>query len=359
MKNQALFKIFSNIIILLCLGITGLVGVAGYMSQKFYGNSYAYFLKHLVSIIVGLILGMAAYRLNFSLLKKKSGVIIAIAFISMFLVFLPIIGGGAFGANRWIWLGFTSVQPSEFFKLAAIVYCAFFLSEKRVKKWTESAAFLCLLAIFALPIILQKDLSTLIVLMSSLFVMYFLAETPRRHIIAISILAIVALSGLAVAESYRLQRIKVLFNPDLDPMGAGYHLNQSLITIGSGKLIGVGLGLSRQKFGFLPQAMTDTIFAIIAEEMGFLGALAIIGFIIWLCFQIYELGKSTGEKFLRLICFGAATWFMTQSFINISSTVGLLPITGLPLPFISYGGSAIIAELAMCGIILNISKKQI
>ncbi len=357
--NNSFSKIAINIAILLLLGLAVLIGVSGYMSQKYFGNSHSYFLRQAVSLLVGLALGFYALKLPIFFIKKKSLIFIIFCWILMLLVFVPHIGLGSGGAMRWIKLGPQSVQPSELFKLAAIVYAAFFLSEQNYKKITDTLIFIMLLGLFAFPIILQKDLSTLIVLFGALCVMYFMAKTPPTHLVLLIVVLILGLAGLAVVESYRVERIKILFNPDLDPMGTGYHINQALITVGSGKLLGVGLGLSRQKFGFLPQSMTDSIFAIIAEELGFLGALATIALLTWLCFQIFMLGRTTEDRFSQLICFGIGTWIMIQSFINIGSAVGLLPITGLPLPFISYGGSALIAELVACGLLLNIARKKI
>jgi len=355
-KTQSLLL---NLGLLLLIGIIILAGVSSHISQQKHGSSSVILFKQIfLSIIPGLLAGFWFYaKKNLDFLKIHSVKILAISYLLMLVVFLPFIGLGANGANRWINLGITTFQPSEMFKIACIIYFAYFLSERKIKTLRESFMFFLWLVLMLIPVLLQRDLSTFIVLTFSILAMYFCSEVKLKNILFVIGICVAFVTLFVIIEPYRLQRLVQMQNPEVDPLGKGYHINQSFITLGSGGFAGVGLGMSQQKFGSLPQPMTDSIFAIIGEEMGFLGCLTLIGLYLWFIYQGYDIGKRRDNIFEKMLAIGITSWIGIQTMINIASIVGLLPVTGLPLPFISSGGTAMLFMLAACGILLNISKK--
>lgn len=347
-----------TIAILTIFGVVMLAGASGFLAQKNFNDSNYYLFRQVLrALLPGLIAAGFLYAYKIEKMKRWLFPAAIVCFLLMFAVFIPGIGVSAGGASRWVKLWFFQFQPAEFFKFAGIAYFAYFLSEKKLKKVPENLIFFAFLAVFLIPVILQKDLSTLIVTVFSIAVMYFVSEVPLRNVFVVGCIAALCLGGLAFVESYRVNRIKVLFDPDIDPMGLGYHVKQSTITIGSGGLWGVGLGMSKQKIG-LPQPMTDSIFAVIAEEIGLLGALVLIMLFCLFAWEGLKVSQYATDKFQRNWAAGITSWIVLQALINIGSAVCILPVTGLPLPFISYGGTALLAELMACGILLNISKEQ-
>jgi len=368
------------VIFLIIFGIVVLASVSFSISQEKFGNTF-YFLSHqiLFGLIPGIILAWIVYRLPIIYLKKLALPSFLINLVFLGLVFLPVIGLSIRGATRWISLGPISFQPSEFLKLTFILYLASWLSirtsppkEKtlRLKKKlltgfkashhqnTTLIAFFLVLGLISLLLILQPDISTLGTIAIIALIMYFLAGAPFWHILLIVSTGITALLGLIKIAPYRMDRFLIFLKPELNPLGIGYHLQQSLIAIGSGGIRGLGLGLSRQRLGFLPGAMSDSIFSILAEEMGLIGALSLI--ILFLAFLIvgFKISRNTKDRFLQLAGFGITSWIVIQAFINIGAMIRIVPLTGIPLPFISYGGSAIMVELIGVGILLNISKQS-
>lgn len=355
---------------LVIFGILALSSASASNSQEKFGTTY-YFLTHqiLFGIIPGIIFGYLAYRINLNSVKKWIPLILLLNIILLGMVFLPGIGIKAGGAARWLNLGIISVQPSEFLKLNFILYLALWLSSKaernnlKIKKISNAfsqtfVAFLMIIGTIGLLLFLQPDVSTFGIIILTAVVMYFLANTPIIHTGLLFLMGAAGLVCLAPLASYRMKRILVWIKPETDPMGIGYQAKQALIAVGSGGIFGVGLGMSRQKFGFLPESMTDSIFAVMAEEMGFAGCFILIALFLTFFWRGFKIGKGSQDKFLQLASFGISFWIITQALINISSMIRLFPLTGIPLPFFSYGGTAIFVELIGVGILLNISKKK-
>jgi len=217
--------------------------------------------------------------------------------------------------------------------------------------------FLVITTVIIFLFIKQSDLSTLFVVLSSAGIMYFCSNTPFWHILLMILIGGSALSLLIKTSEYRMMRLKVMLGLINDPMGLGYQVKQILIGIGSGGIIGLGLGMSNQKFGFIPQMMSDSIFSIYAEEMGFLGSLVLIILFGIFLFRSFQIARKTKDMFSKLFSIGFSSWICLQAFVNMGAMVGVIPLTGIPLPFLSYGGSHIIVELIGIGILLNISKK--
>ena len=363
---------------LLVLGVVILSGVSASFSQEKFGNT-TYFLFHqlLMGIIPGLIIGFIIFRLKLETLKKLSPYLIGVAILSMLAVFIPGLGIVSGGAPRWMNLGFATFQPSELLKFTFIIYLAAWLinpakREKFIKDYKQIGKslrhriinellglvpFLLVIGVVIILLVFQNDMSTLMVILGTAIVMYFIAMTPVWH----SLLVVLLCSGGALLFirmfPFRMKRILVFLNPNADPMGVGYQIKQIIIAVGSGGIFGLGLGASVQKFGFIPQTMADSIFAIYAEEAGFVGCFVLIFLYLFLLRRGFLIFKRSKDNFSKFIAVGISFWLCFQGFFNMGAMIGLLPLTGIPLPFISYGGSHIIAELAAIGLLLNISKK--
>lgn len=369
--------------ILICLGILILASVSAIFSQEKFGSpTFFLFRQIIVGLIPGVLLGFIAFKVPLTLFKKWAPFLLLIILFFMVLVFIPKIGMSLGGAKRWIDLGPISFQPSEFLKPFFILYLAAWLSGRigtdtsfapkiskaktRIKTSLKFAMeglerkalipFLVIIGVTSMLLVFQPDISTLGIIVLVATLMYFLSGTPLKHTFLIIAIGIAGLASLTKIAPYRLNRLLVFIKPDIDPMGMGYQIKQSLIAVGSGGITGLGLGMSAQKFGFLPQPMSDSIFAIFAEETGLIGGLILIFLFLIFAWRGFKISKNTGDKFLQLTCLGITSWIVIQAFVNIGSMIGILPLTGIPLPFISYGGSALVAELIGVGILLNISK---
>lgn len=362
MRFASIFKvdyiIIGATIALLFLGVLMLASVSALISQENFGNTTHYLFHQIIwGIVPGLVFGAICFFVPISFFKKWAWLAILASVGFMMLVFIPGLGLVAGGASRWLDLRFFSFQPSELLKIAFILYIAAWLSNpmRKIGKYTFWP-FLFIGALVAFLIAKQSDLSTLFVIISTAAIMYFCSNTPIWHIILMVMAGGSALALLIKTSSYRMTRLKVMLGMVNDPMGLGYQVKQILIGIGSGGIIGLGLGMSNQKFGFIPQIMSDSIFAIYSEETGFLGSLLLIFLFVLLLFRGLQIAKRTKDVFSKLFVIGFSCWICIQAFVNMGAMVGLLPLTGIPLPFISYGGTHIIVELMGVGLLLNISK---
>jgi len=348
-------------ILILIFGILVLESASAPLSQEKFGESF-YYLRHQIifGLIPGLILLLIFYKIDLNSLKKYSPILLLIVLILTSLVFVPKIGIKIRGGARWLGIGPFSFQPSEFLKLAFIIYLAAWLDSQtkiKNKNFTQTLiAFLIILFLISLFLISQPDISTLGIIFATALAMFFLSKTPIWQTFLILFLAILIFVPLIKAAPYRFFRILTFLNPDFDPLGVGYQIKQALIAIGSGGFFGMGLGLSQQKFGVLPQSFSDTIFAIFAEETGFLGSSFLVLIYLLFFWKSFKIGSETKEEFKKLMVFGISFWICFQAFVNIGAMIRIFPLTGIPLPFLSYGGSHLISEMGAVGILLNVSK---
>ncbi len=342
-------------------------------SWERFGNTHYYLFHQLLfGFLPAIFCGIIAYKIPLRVFKKWAPALVLVNVLLLFAVFLPKIGITAGGAARWINLGFTTFQPSELLKITAILYLSAWiaskLSDEKGNDWKTITKksfhnvlyifipFLVFLGIITVALYLQSDASTLGIIAITLLVLYFSAKTPVWHTVLVMFGGLGALLFMIRFEAYRLDRWLIFLHPDTDPLGKGFQLRQSLISLGSGGVFGKGLGMSVQKFGFLPEAMTDSIFAIIGEELGILGAVALItAFVLFFWIGI-KIAKNSGDSFSKMVAVGIVFWITLQAFINMASSAGLFPLTGIPLPFFSYGGSHLLVELIGVGLLLNISK---
>ncbi len=361
------YSLLAIIAIIVVAGILILSSVSAAFAFKRYGDTY-YFLKHQIvfGLLPGLVLGFLAYKIKLSFFKKWSGPFILLALVMMIMVFLPGIGSNSGDAARWIRIGSFSFQPSEALKLAFVIYLAAWLSNRleKIKQnkeanfWGTFLSFLMVLGVIIVLLFCQSNASTLGVIVAVGIIMYFSTNTPVLHTIITILLGGGGLFLIVKTAPYRVSRWMVFLNPDLDPMGKGYQLQQALIAVGSGGVGGTGFGMSAQKFGFLPQTVSDSIFAVFAEETGFIGAVILVFLFLIFLWRALNAAKESQDNFSRLLALGITSWIIIQTFVNIGAMIGILPLTGIPLPFVSYGGSALIMELIGMGLLLNISKNS-
>lgn len=355
---------------ILFFGIVILASVSASFSLEQRGTAFYYLLHQLlIGLLPGLLAAGVIFFLPTSVIKKYTAHAFFASIGLILLVFVPGIGLEAGGAHRWLYFAGFTFQPAELLKLTFILYLALWLVPRAktkqpakksilsfIKNNSVFFAFLSIMTGIGILMILQPDVGTLGILWIIGGIMYFASGTPLWHSITMLTLGIGALGIMIRMAPYRLSRIAVFFDPSLDPLGQGYHMKQALMGIGSGGIFGTGLGLSIQKFGILPEPMSDSIFAIIAEETGFVGSLLLIFLFIVLAWRALILTKKTGDPFTKVASIGIVSWICVQAFVNMGAITGILPLTGIPLPFVSYGGSALLIEAAALGVLLNLTK---
>jgi len=356
------YLIFGVFGLLLIFGLFTVGTTSFTLSLEQYNNTWYIFLHQVLMVGIGGGLGIVAYKMPLKLLKKIAPILFLLNLLLVFLVLLPHIGIETKGAHRWLNLLGFSFQPSEFLKISFILYLSAWLSsERKSKQEIPLIPFLVVMGILFAGLILQKDLTTLAIICAVGALLYFASKAPFWHYIVIAFLGGAGFLSFAKFEPYRWNRVISMFNPHLDPLGKGYQLKQATIAIGSGKIFGVGnefsFGLSRQKFGFLPESITDSIFAVVGEELGFLGAIFLISLFLILCYKGLKLAKRKGQSFEGFLALGVICWITLQGLANIGGIAGILPLGGVPLPFFSYGGSHIMAELIGVGLLLNVSRR--
>jgi cell division protein FtsW len=316
-------------------------------------------------LLFGLVLGSIACFINskihYRLWRKYSLWIFILSILAMLLLYVPHLGFSHGGARRWIGLFGFSLQPSEIFKIGFVIYFASWLSgiKDKIQTWKYgTSSFIILMIIAGALILTEPDTATFGVIFITALAMFIAGGGRFRDILLLGLISIVGLVGLAFARPYVMDRIQTFLHPASDPLGTGYHVQQSLIAVGSGRLTGRGFGQSIQKFNFLPEPIGDSIFAVAAEEFGFLGSVTIILLYLFFSLRGLKIAAASNDSFGRLLVIGIVILILSESFVNIASMLGILPVSGVPLLFISHGGTALFFTLAEVGIILNVSKYQ-
>lgn len=351
-----------TVLTLILFGLVMISSAGIIYAQTRFDDGY-YFLKRqlLYGAIPGLFLLYLSQKIDYRYWKKVAFPLFAVSIIFLLFVFVPGIGIKVYGATRWIEIGPLSFQPSELAKLALILYLSTWLvakGEKSIRDFYEGLVpFLGILGVIAVLVIKQPDVGTLGVLVAIAVSVYFVAGARTGHLLGLGSLGLVALAILVKMEPYRMERITAFLNRSGDPQGIGYQINQALLAVGSGGIFGLGLGHSRQKFNYLPEPVGDSIFAIIGEELGFLGAAFLVALFTIIAYKGFKIAKNAPDEFGKLVAVGITVWIVVQALINISANLGLIPLTGIPLPFISYGGTSLMVLLFSVGILMNISKQ--
>lgn len=364
------YILFTIILILVVYGLIMITSGGITISLEKFNDPYYFFKKQLINLLIGAVLGFIAYKIPYRYLHKMALPIFAINLIILCLVLVPSIGHGPGTTKRWIDLGPASFQPSEFLKLSLIIYLAAIWgnklrnSEARGEKENTSQGFeneflpfAAIMIIIAGLMIAEPDVGTFSIIAAIATTMFFLSGARMRYIVFILFAGLGAFFALIKTAPYRANRWISFLRPELDPQGIGYQINQALLAMGAGGLFGLGLGQSRQKYNFLPEPVTDSITAIIGEELGYIGLMALIFLFLLFAWRAIVIYKKTPDNFARLVTGGIATLILVQSMIHFGAISGFLPLTGVPLPFISYGGSSLIVNLMAMGILLNISKQ--
>lgn len=327
-------------------------------------TTYYFFHQILFGLIPGIILAFFFSKVSLDFYRKLSIFAFILAIVALIIIFVPAFGFKAGGAASWIEIGGFTFQPSEFAKLALIIYLAAILGKKatnnEIKSFKEGfIPFLLVLGSISLLLVLQPDFGTLGIFVLISVMMFFMAGGKLSHMFLLGIvLLIVLLIGFQIFP-HIAQRVLTFINPQKDTKGVSYQLNQSLIAIGSGGIFGVGIGNGLQKYNYLPEPLADTIFSVWGEEMGFLGCTVIVILYLILAWRGLIISKKAPSKFSQLLGVGITSWILIQAFLNVMAISGIIPFTGIPLPFISYGGTALIMALGAMGILINISTKTI
>jgi len=357
-KNKVDKKLFWLVTFLVFFGVVAIADVSAPQALTHFSDELYFAKSQFAWSILGMFLLVIVSNIHYSFWKKLAIPIFFISSLLLVLVWTPL-GVKSLGARRWISIAGNSFQPSEFMKFALILYLAKVSESKK-----EILSYLVPVGIAVLLIMVQPDLGTTLVILGIAFSQMFVAGIETKYFLASGLVAGVGSFLLVIFSGYRKQRLLTFFtsmkNPLEDPMFgqtlSSYHVRQILLALGSGGLFGVGLGQSRQKYLFLPEAATDSIFAVLAEEIGFVGSTALILLFAWFVVRGLKIAKGAPDKFSQIFSVGVVVWIATQTFLNIGSMVSLTPLTGLPLPLISYGGTALVTTLMGIGILLNISK---
>ncbi len=353
------FLLFLGILVI--FGLVALTSASAPVGYQKFGDTYFFVKRQLLyGLLPGAFFFLLFAKLPHDIWRKVSWGIYLLSLILLVLVFIPGIGLVLNGSRSWLSIGPFTFQPSELTKIALILVTAYLLTDKKrdLSDWRYGLLpALTLIAPALILVLLQPDLGTLSIMIAVIFAMLYLARVPKVYIIVLGLLGLLVFSGLIFAAPYRVKRFTTFLHPELDPQGVGYHMNQAFLAVGSGGFWGLGLGHSRQKYQYLPEVAADSIYAVIAEEMGFIISAGLVVLIVLLGWQGMRIAKSAPDDYSRLLVSGIMVWFIWQSFLNIGAMVGAMPLTGVPLPLVSHGGSAMMTMLAAMGIVAGVSKK--
>ncbi len=354
-------SIATIVILLISIGLVMIYSASGIYALQEMGDATYFLNRHFMFLIIGSFATFAVMSFDYRELRKYVKPLLVITIILLVFVLIPGIGKSTYGARRWFRVGPINFQPSELAKLTVLIYTADFLARKKSKIGNFVEGFLPLvmiLGIVSLLIVKQPDLGNTVLIASVMLIMMFIAGANTLHIGILGLLSLPVLYYLIARVAYRLKRIIAFLDPWQDSQGIGFQLSQSQIALGSGGLLGVGLGHSVQKLFFLPAAHTDFILSIIGEEFGLVGTVSVVLLFAAFIWQGARIAKRTTDPFGYYLAIGIVAMLGLQAVVNIGVSIGAFPTKGLPLPFISYGGSALIFNLVAVGLLLNISRIQ-
>ena len=360
MKRTSKLLILS-VILLMILSLFMIYSASYIWAEYKFDNPFKYVINQGIFVLLGIILLFIVSKINYKIYYDKANLILLICLILLILVLIPGLGIVRNGSRSWFGIGSFSIQPSEFSKIGLIIFTSKYLSKsnkflKDYKKGVFPILFILLL-IFGL-IMLEPDFGTGMIIVVTLIALLFIAGVNMKFFLYFCLLGIMGIVGLIIIAPYRMDRITSFLNPWSDPLGTGFQIIQSLYAIGPGGLFGTGYLNSRQKNFYLPEPQTDFIFSIIAEEFGIVGALVVLSLFALLLTCCIKITLKQEDKFAKYLCFGLTFQLIVQVIMNLSVVIGLIPVTGVTLPFLSYGGSSLLTSLIGIGIILNISKNN-
>ncbi len=362
-KRSADHVLLIYFVILLIFGLLMLTSASAPIGYDKFGDKYFFIKRQLLfGFLPGLIGFIIASKISYQFVKKIAFPAFLFSTLLLLLVFIPGLGATlGTGSKSWLVFGSYSFQPAEFAKLGIIFFLAAYIAIQKDNLYNLQTGFLPTLGIALLPVglvVLQPDIGTSSILFVIIFGMLFLAGSRLVHILGLALAGVLGFITMILIAPYRAARLTTFLHPELDPLGIGYHINQAFLAIGTGGWFGLGLGHSRQKFEYLPEVHADSIYAVISEEMGFVFASLLVVLLILIAYRGLQLAKKSEDKFGQLLVAGIIIWFMAQSFLNIGAMVGVLPLTGVPLPFVSHGGTALIIAMTAVGLLMNVSKNS-
>ncbi len=361
-QTQRNLSLIFSVFALLAYGLIALYSASTVDSYKNFGNTTYYVVHQLIyGVALGLIGMLITSGLDYHLWEKYLKILILGTLVALIMVKIPGFGFSAGGASRWIHIGFLFFQPAELAKLAIVVYIAAWVNKRKNNLnnfYLGVLPSLTITALFAALILWQPDLGTMLVLVLVSVTMLFAAGISWKYFFWTMVLGALSLYAFIRFAPYRARRLTTFLNPEIDPQGISYHINQALLAIGAGGMWGYGYGLSRQKHNYLPEVMGDSVFAVTAEELGFVRIVFVIVFFVWFILEGFAVAKNAPDTLGKMLAMGITSWLGLQALINIGAMVNLVPLTGIPLPFFSYGGTAMIINLSAIGILLNISKQS-
>lgn len=350
--------LFISVAILVAFGLVMIFSASSASAYADYHDTMYFFKRQLIWLAAGSAIAYGAYRIDYHLLKRAAPYLLLAAGLGLLLVLVPHIGTSVNGARRWIGFHALSLQPSEFAKIALVVYLAAMLSTRgeRITQLTTGLVPLCAVPVaMALLVFREPDMGTASLLVFVAFSMFFAAGARIPHLLAIVAVTTPVVATLALASSYRRARILAFLDPWRDAQNTGFHIIQSLYALGSGGLLGVGLGTSRAKF-YLPEEYTDFIFSVIGEELGLIGTLFVLALFVVLAYRAIRIALAAPDRFGFFLAVGCTSMIVIQALINIGVVTSSWPVTGVPLPFISFGGSSLIVNLIAVALILNVGR---
>ncbi len=342
-------------VFLTLFGLVMIFDASSYIAFRDFSDKYHFIKEQSLWVFLGFAALYFFSVFDYKKLYFFSVPVLVSAIIALILVFMPGVGVYTLGAHRWIHFGRFVIQPAEYVKLALAIYLSAWFSQKEKGRFL---AFSLLMGLVLLLILLEPDMGTTGVILFEAFVLYFVSGARVRSFAFLIPLAMLGGFLLTKFSPYRAARLATFLHPSEGVLTSSYHVKQILIALGMGGLTGVGLGNSLQKYAYLPENTTDSIFAIIAEELGFVGALAVIALLFLIVWYGFSIAQHTKDNFGKLLAAGITSFLAIQMIINLGAQTALIPLTGIPLPFISYGGSALLVDLSAVGILINISKKS-
>lgn len=345
------------VIVLSLFGLLMIYSSSNIWAEYKFNDPYKYLKSQAMFLILGYIIIYIVSKINYQIYYKYSNIILFICIILLILVLIPGIGSVRNGSRSWFGIGSFGIQPSEFAKLGIIIFTSKYLNNNKIKSIKSSVLPILLIVILLFGLImLQPDFGTGVILVMTIIAMLFVSGVTMSFFIKLGILGLLGIIILVIIAPYRLERITSFLNPWADPLGSGFQIIQSLYAIGPGGLLGMGLGNSIQKHFYLPEPQTDFIFSIISEELGFAGVLIVATLFVTIIKRGLNISLNQEDNFAKYLAFGISFSLAFQTILNLMVVVGLIPVTGVTLPFLSYGGSSLLVSMVGIGILLNISK---
>lgn len=358
-KDKPDYVLMVTTLLLLVIGLIMVYSASAIWADYRFHDSFFFLKRQLLFASIGIAVMLFVMNVEYWVWHKWSKVLLIICFILLIIVLIPGVGLVRGGARSWLGIGAFSIQPSEFMKIAMIIFLARFLTEhqKRITSFRKGLLPSLSLVFLAFGMImLQPDLGTGVVMVGTCIVMIYIAGAKLSHFFTLGLVGLAGLVSLIISAPYRIQRITSFLDPWSDPLGSGFQIIQSLYAIGPGGIMGLGLGQSRQKFFYLPEPQTDFIFSILAEETGFLGGAFVLLLFCIMLWRGIRIASHAPDAFGSYLAVGIVGMLVIQVVINVSVVTGLMPVTGITLPFLSYGGSSLTLMLGSVGILLNISR---